>query len=404
MRSDRRNRLAGRLAELEALPERLVLGLSSGTSHDGIDSALVRIRGHGERVGASLIAFHCFPFSEEIGRGIARVSGLSTPELARLHFALGEAFAAAALDLLESVGVAPGDVHLVGSHGQTVFHEPPGDRTPGATMQIGEADIVAARTGVLTVSDFRTADVAVGGSGAPLIPLVDWLLFRDPGRARLMLNIGGIANVTWVVDAIEEVRAFDTGPGNSLIDLIVAEATGGVERYDSGGARAAAGRVDESAVRAFLGLPYFRQPPPKSTGRELFGVDAARDLAALVRPNRAVADLADAEIADLLATATAVTARSVRDSVRFLPAEPALSEVVVSGGGARNATLVAMLSDAFAPTPVVGLEDLGMDPDAKEAVGFAVLANETLFGGPGNLEAATGAGRRVVLGKLSPGF
>ena len=401
MASEAPGRFVERLLRAATAPERLVVGLSSGTSFDGVDAALVRISGSHEALLAELLEFACVPYEGGTRGRIARAPEATTPQLARLHFELGEAFASAALQLIDRSGRSPMDVDLIGSHGQTVFHEPPADGRQGVTLQIGEADIIARRTGVATVSGFRTADIAAGGSGAPLIPLVDWLLFRKTGEPRLLLNIGGIANLTYVPDAFEDVAAFDTGPGNSLMDEIVSAATGGRDCFDRDGARALRGTSCEAAVEEFLSRPYFREAPPKSTGKELFGAAAARDLARMVHPDNAIETLSNAELADLLATAAKVTARSVREATAFIPA---VSRVVASGGGVRNRAVMSRLSEFFSPVPVVSLSELGMDPDAKEAVGFAVLANETLCGRHGNVPAATGAAQPVVLGKVSPGL
>jgi anhydro-N-acetylmuramic acid kinase len=398
------SRLIDRLAAIAAAEPRLVVGLSSGTSFDGVDAALVRIRGSGPDLTTDLVRFTCLPFDEVLRARIADALDAGAAEIARLSFDLGAAFADAAFAVIADAGLTPADVHLVGSHGQTIYHDPPGGNRRGVTLQIGEADVIAARTGLPTVSDFRTADVAAGGSGAPLIPLIDWLLFRDVGEVRLLLNIGGIANVTYVTPEFEGIRAFDTGPGNALVDELMALATGGRERIDRAGERALRGTPDESAVEAFLTHPYFSAAPPKSTGKEMFGRDAARELARHAGHDGAVSALDASAIDDLLATAAAVTARSVRDATCFLPADPGIARVVVSGGGVRNNAIMTALTELFAPIPVTDLSDLGMDPDAKEAVGFALLANETIAGRPGNVPAATGASRPVVLGKLSPGF
>lgn len=403
-------RLVKKLSGLAARDERFVVGLMSGTSADGIDAALVKCHGWGHWLEAELVNFICVPYDPALAERLGHAAHASVGELSRLNFDVGEAFATAALTLLRKSGMRPGDVHLIGSHGQTVYHEPPQGERRGATLQIGEGDVIARETGVVTVSDFRTADVAAGGSGAPLIPLVDWLLFRKPDIARLMLNIGGIANVTWVVEDLAGVRAFDTGPGNALTDEIARRASHGRARYDEDGAAAARGTVQEEAAAQFLARQYFAAQPPKSTGKELFGREAARDLAELVHGEngrewfKGADTLSDSDVDDLQATAAAVTARSVREAVRFLPKAPEVAEVVVSGGGVRNGAMMTMLAEAFAPVPVQSLDDVGIDPDAKEAMGFAILANETLGGGPGNVPAATGAGAGAVLGKISVGF
>ncbi len=394
--------LVERLARVASADVRRVIGLMSGTSYDGIDAALVRISGSGDAISVELERFECVPFPPGLRERIRRAPDARVPELARLHFALGDAFAEAALGLIGSAGREPRDIHLIGSHGQTVFHDPPSEGRPGATLQIGEADVIAERTGVVTVSDFRTADVAAGGSGAPLIPLVDWLLFRKRETPRLMLNIGGIANVTRVADELHDLVAFDTGPGNALLDEIVRAATGGRKTFDRDGRRASSGVVSDEAVDRFLRKPYFGERPPKSTGKKLFGTSAARELAAMMYGERPIGKLAEAEVDDLLATAAMVTARAVREAAAKFA--PNVAEVVVSGGGARNMAIMDDLAALFSPLPVRNLIDLGMDPDAKEAVGFAVLASECIAGRAGNVPAATGAARPVVLGKISPGL
>ena len=397
-----------RLHAIASLDERFVIGLSSGTSFDGIDAALVRITGRGEDIRVELLSFVCVAFEPALRERIARSGGSDAPELTRLNFDVGEAFAAAALDLADGSGRGISDIHLIGSHGQTVYHEPPSGGRSGATLQIGEADVIARRTGVVTVADFRTADVAAGGSGAPLVPLVDWLLFRKRGEARVLLNIGGIANLTYVTERLEDVLAFDTGPGNALLDELVRAATGRLDAIDAGGARALRGTPDAAAAEAFLAHPYFAAAPPKSTGKEMFGPEAARRLAELVHPGRDIAQLADDQLSDLLATAVSVSARSIRAAVKFLPADP--SRVIVSGGGLKNRAMMSELALLFDPCPVVGLGEAGadgepgMDPDAKETVAFAVLADRAIAGEPGNVPAATGASGAVVLGKLSMGL
>ena len=400
--------LGERLHAVASKDERLVVGLSSGTSFDGIDAALVRIRGHADDVSVELRHFLCVPYEPALRVRISHALTDSVPELARLSFDIGSAFAAAALALLERCDVAPHEVDLVGSHGQTIYHEPPAGGRTGVTLQIGEGDVIAARTGTVTVSDFRTADVAAGGSGAPLVPIVDWLLFRESGRVQVLLNIGGIANITRVTERLEDVAAFDTGPGNALIDEIMAAATGRPGAMDESGQRALRGTVNDRAVAAFLEHPYFTAAPPKSTGRETFGREAAQRLAALAVPGRGLEELSGPELSDVLATAAAVTARSISDGVASLGGAPP-ERVVVSGGGLRNAAVMRELKKRLAPVPVVALDGPGvgsgrrMDPDAKEAVAFAVLADRTAAGLPGNVPAATGAAAPVVLGKVSAG-
>ncbi len=402
--------LGEKLHEIASLDERLVIGLSSGTSCDGIDAALVSIRGHGDDVRVELLSFVCVPFELSLRGRIARSPSSDAPELTRLNFDVGEAFAAAALELAAGSGHSISDFHLIGSHGQTVYHDPPSGGRSGATLQMGEADVIARRTGVPTVADFRTADVAAGGSGAPLVPLVDWLLFRRSAEAQVFLNVGGIANLTYVTERFEDVLAFDTGPGNALVDEIVRTSTGRAAAIDDGGRLAMGGTGDSRAVDAFLTHPYFAAAPPKSTGKEMFGREATDRLAELVHPGSDIGALDNDGLSDLLATAVSVTARSVQGAFAFLPKDAAPTRVVVSGGGMRNRALMTELARLLEPCPVLALDDpdmdpgLRMDPDAKEAVVFAVLADRAVAGEPGNVPAATGASGRVVLGKISSGM
>jgi anhydro-N-acetylmuramic acid kinase len=266
-----------------------------------------------------------------------------------------------------------------------------------STLQIGEAAVIATRTGITTVADFRVADVAAGGQGAPLVSYVDWLLLRHPKRTRAVQNIGGIANVTYLPpgDDPTHVRAFDTGPGNMLIDYAASRATAGTQTFDRDGQLAAAGRIDTTLLAKLMSHPYLAQSIPKTTGREQFGAqcgvttwDQAKELGL--------------SGADIVATLTAFTADSIADAYRhFLPAMPA--EVVLGGGGANNPVLVAMLAERLAPAHVMTHQALGLDDDAKEAMAFAVLAYEASHGRPGNLPACTGAGRQTILGKITPG-
>ncbi len=402
--------LGEKLHEITSLDERLVIGLSSGTSCDGIDAALVSIRGHGDDVRVELHSFVCVPFEPSLRERIARSGGSDAPELTRLNFDIGEAFAAAALELAAGSGRSISDFQLIGSHGQTVYHDPPSGGRSGATLQMGEADVVARRTGLPTVADFRTADVAAGGSGAPLVPLVDWLLFRKAAEAQVFLNVGGIANLTYVTERFEDVLAFDTGPGNALVDEIVRTSTGRADAIDDGGRLAMSGSADSRAVDEFLTHPYFAAAPPKSTGKETFGREAAGRLAELVHPGSDIGALDNDGLCDLLATAVSVTARSVQGAFAFLPKDTAPTRVVVSGGGMRNRALMTELARLLEPCPVLALDDpdmepgLRMDPDAKEAVAFAVLADRAVAGKHGNVPAATGASGRVVLGKISSGM
>ena len=388
-----------RLLELRALPARRVIGLMSGTSADGINAALVEISGHSETTRVRTLAFQLYKFPPMLAARIFAAGDASAAELCDLDFALGHAFGDAASALMAQAGASAGDVHLVGSHGQTGYHRPPrGGRGDGSTLQIGEPACIAERTGLPVIADFRVRDVAAGGQGAPLVPMADYLLGRAPGKVRALQHIGGIANVTVVPDAVDGVYAFDTGPGNMVLDAVAVAASGGREHYDADGARAARGRVDTALLAELMAHPFFAEAPPRSTGREAFGKELVSPLLA-----RLGAGASDAAWDDLLATVTRFTAEAIAQSYRehVLPRAGRIDEVLVSGGGVHNGTLMRTLAELLAPIPVSSVASQGGDPDAKEAVAFAVLANQTLFGEPGNLPAATGARGPRVLGKIT---
>ncbi|MEP6652823.1 MAG: anhydro-N-acetylmuramic acid kinase [Myxococcales bacterium] len=379
-----------RFLQLRTLPSRLVIGLLSGTSADGTDAALCEIFGAGEATRFVMRSFVSTPFSRPLRERIFALSDASAMELCDLDVLLGEAFAEAARDAAVAAGVPLTAVHLIGSHGQTAIHHPRSAGKLGATMQIGEAAVIAERTGLPVISDFRVRDVAAGGEGAPLVPLVDYLLCRKPGVWRALQNIGGIANVTLVGDTRASVVAFDNGPGNMALDAVARAASGGLEPFDKDGARAARGQIDAGLLAELHLHPYLSHPLPKSTGRELFGKDFAFPLLGRY----------EQRLDDLLATLTRFTAEAIARSYReLLPAPP--QEVYVSGGGAQNGTLMRHLAQLLAPIPVATSAALGIDPNAKEAIAFAVLANETLFGHPGNIPAATGAAGPRLLGKVT---
>ena len=379
----------------------MYIGLMSGTSADGVDAALVEISGAPPDLRVRQVAFLTQPYDDAARAAVLDLCRPDAPLLAlgRVHVLLGHRFAEAALAVLAQADVAPTKVELIGSHGQTVYHAPNGD--PPFTLQIGDPAVIVARTGIPTVADFRAADVAAGGQGAPLVPYPDWLMWRHSTRTRALQNTGGIANVTYLPASggPESVVAFDTGPGNALIDAVAARATGGTWRYDQDGALAAQGQVDERLMAHLLDHPYLRQPPPKSTGRETFGAAFAADL-------WEQAQMRGLTPADLAATVTAFTAASIADAHRrWLPAPP--DEVFLCGGGADNPTLVRMIREhlarAFGKTaPIVRhYDETGYSSAAKEAVAFAILAYETWHGRPGNLPQVTGASRPVILGHIT---
>jgi len=379
----------------------LIVGLMSGTSLDGVDAALVSIEGSDtERIDWRVVHCCTVPYSEERRRRIhAGILAGTAEAICDLHAELGEWFAEAVMEVCSRAGVSIDEVDVVGSHGQTIWHRPPDEGRRGATLQIGDPATIAERTGCPVVSDFRTRDIAAGGQGAPLVPWVDQLLFAIPGEARALQNIGGIGNVSWVPprDGAGEVIAFDTGPGNALMDAAVELATGGRMTYDRDGLLAARGEVDQALLGELLRHPFFAQEPPKSTGREAFGRPMVERLAEAVQPE------GDQDWMDLIATLTELTARSIAEAYGRWIVPRGVAEVVLTGGGARNPTLVGRIRELVAPLPVVDGAALGVDPEAKEALAFAVLAWAHVNGIPANAPGATGATGRRVLGSFTPG-
>ena len=380
-------------AEETPLAPAVVVGLMSGTSLDGISAAVARFVPGVDHISAELLAFRSVPFSRAQRERLLRALEGTTPvEYCRLNFELGSWLADAAVAVLADAGVAREDVRAIASHGQTVWHEP-----GHSTWQFGEAAVIAERTGIGVVSDFRVRDVAAGGQGAPLVPIADALLFHDAHRWRALQNLGGIGNVTIVPPGgeLDGVRAFDTGPGVGVID--------GVTRmlfpelpYDVDGALARQGRPCENVVRQLLAEPYFASPPPKSTGRELFTRTYMQRLIEMCRVERSAASASD-----VIATAVELTAASIADAFRRFIPEP-VAEIVVSGGGARNPALVDAIARQLTPAQVARFDDLFFDGEAKEAVAFALMGYLFAEQRAGNVPGATGARGRRLLGKWSP--
>jgi anhydro-N-acetylmuramic acid kinase len=387
------------LARLARKPVLRVAGLMSGTSADGVDVAIVDI----DPGGVELLAFDTHAYSRSLRRKVFDLfepSGSCLDDLCHMNFLLGEVFAAALIKLAESSGISLGSIDLVGSHGQTVRHCPrprrSGRWSVRSTLQIAEPCVIAERTGITTVADFRTRDVAAGGQGAPLVPYADYVLFRHRRKNRAVQNIGGIANVTYLPAGCDssQIVAFDTGPGNMVIDRLVQHVTGGRSHYDRGGRLARRGSADERMLHELMRHPYLRRRPPKSTGREEFGAAFADRLYGAAQ-RRGLSG------ADVVATAAAFTAISIADAYRrFLPG--GTDEVILCGGGARNDALVGLLRQELIPAKVMVTDELGINADAKEAVSFAILAWATIHGLPAGVPSATGAGRPVVLGKIVP--
>lgn len=378
--------------------EKLIIGLISGTSMDGIDAALVRIRGSGEDTEVRIEDFICREYSDAARKLLLSIGSLNAGSLSDLNFLLGREFAAAVFDLLSKASLKTTDVDLVGTHGQTVFHNPPslgGDIS--STLQLGEADVICEATGITTVGDFRSRDVAAGGEGAPLMPYVDYLLFSGTGKNIIAQNIGGISNCTLVAGRLEELLAFDTGPGNSLIDSVARLASGGEKSFDEDGTIAKRGSVKEDLLLSLMKNPYLDIEPPKSTGRELFGEEMVTRLFSLAKKEGII-------LPDLLRTLVEFTVCSIVLAYeRFVYPRTDVEEVVLSGGGARNPVMVARLREKLAPTRLRLSDEYGIPADAKEAVGFAVLANETVCGKRANVPGVTGARDATVLGKISIG-
>jgi anhydro-N-acetylmuramic acid kinase len=380
----------------------IVAGVMSGTSADGINVALVKIAKRGQEHPPHTILAHAeYPYPAPVRRmilGMMNAEAARVADLARLNFLLGELYADAIARTAKQHRIK---LELVGCHGQTLYHQ--GAAAPflsrrklAVTWQTGEGAIIAARLGVPVVSDFRPADMAAGGKGAPLVPFLDYALYRDPHVGRIAQNIGGIANLTAIpMNAkLGQVIAFDSGPGNMVMDAVTEKLFG--KRYDRDGRIAASGRVMEEVVVHRLQAPFFRLPPPKTAGREEFGTAFAKEF--LLRCGRA-------EKRDVVATATALTARSIADAVqRFVLRKSArYEEMIVSGGGAKNPTLMAMLRNEIAPLGIVlrFSDEFGVPTEAKEAVAFAVMAYETWHRRPSNVPSATGAKRGAILGKIS---
>ena len=367
------------------------VGLMSGTSLDGITAVVARFHPEEARYRAELLAYVQHPYNDDQRRELrVAMHEARARDYCRVNFDLGSWLAEAAREAIAKSGLAPAEIRAVGSHGQTIWHEP-----PHSTLQIGETAVIAERTGLDTVGDFRVADLAAGGQGAPLAPIADALLFSAPSHWRALQNIGGIGNVTIVPPGgqIEGVRAFDTGPGVAVTDAVVEALFPGMT-FDRDGHIARKGKPLGLVVDALLEHPYFAAPPPKSTGRELFGADYVRDF---IEHCRGASE--DARPEDIVATAVELTARSIADAFRrFVP--PQVDEVLPSGGGARHPVLLERLQELLAPRRVDLFDEVFFDGEAKEAVVFALLAMLAIEGGPGNVPGATGARGPRILGKL----
>ncbi len=376
----------------------------SGTSADGIDAVLARISDRPKGGVQAKVLAHChLPSAPAFRKRVLHLCLHGTvAEICELNFALGERFAEAALAVIRKAGHKASQVAAIGSHGQTVHHLPNAEYP--STLQIGEPSVIAERTGITTVADFRVRDMAAGGQGAPLVPFLDWALFTDPTRPRILQNLGGIGNLTFLPQGarIGDVIAFDTGPANMVIDAIVTSLTNGKCGFDRDGKMAAAGKVSEPLLKDLMRHPFLKRRPPKTTGREEFGE-------MFLCPFFSSATRLRLRPEDMVATATAFTAASVADAYRrfvfpkLTLAQLAKLQIILGGGGARNPTLRRMLREYTGAGEWLTVEDFKLKTDAKEALAFALLAYETLRGRPGNVCGATGAKKSVVLGKIIPG-
>ena len=373
----------------------------SGTSLDGIDAALVRIWGKVNRLRVKLLAFKTYPYPASLRVLLLRLASgeaVTTGTVSEIHFRLGELFAQAALGLCRDKRIRPTSLHCIGSHGQTVFHR--GRSTQGrkggvaSTLQLAEPSLIAERCGVTTVADFRPADIAAGGEGAPLVPLVDYLLFTHPHKGTVALNLGGIANITVIPAGAnqEGVYGFDTGPANMVVDALVRHQTQGKVPFDRGGRIASRGRVIQPVLRDCMSHPFFKRRPPKSAGREQFGKEFVR---------RFLRAAASHRFEDIISTATELTAATVANAIhRFVLPYTPVNRVIASGGGIHNRELGERLVHRLPGVTFHESQEFGIPEDSKEAVAFAMLADRTLQGLPGNLPAVTGARRTAILGKV----
>jgi anhydro-N-acetylmuramic acid kinase len=374
-----------------------VCGLMSGTSADGIDVAIVDISDY----SINLVAFDTYPYPAIVRKAIFDIfhkQEAKTEDICHLNFVIGEVFAESIIKLCKNKNIPIDSIDLIGSHGQTIYHNPKGRKFGKmlirSTLQIGEPSIISQRTGITTIADFRPKDMAANGQGAPLVPYADYFLFRDKIRCRAIQNIGGIANVTYLPAkcTLQEVTAFDTGPGNMVIDHLVSLITKGKQTFDKDGKSASRGKVNNNLLHNMLKHRYFRHLPPKTTGREEFGNKFSETFF-----QRALEQKISNE--DIIATATALTAESIAGAYKhFLPRMP--DEMILCGGGCLNKTLVKMLQEKLREVKILTTDDFGINSDAKEAVSFAILAYAAIKGRTNNVPGATGAEKELILGKI----
>lgn len=394
------------LGKIRRRKVRRIVGLMSGTSADGVSTVLVEIKGYGLKTRLKVVSFRNYPYPPPLRRKIFELFDPETSnveKICHMNFVLGHFFGHCVKRLVEESKLDMNEIDLIGSHGQTVYHLPVPKDTCGfktrSTLQIGELAVIAEETGIPVVGDFRKRDVAAGGEGAPLTPYLDFILHRHPKLNRVLQNIGGIANLTFLPAnaSPHEVIAFDTGPGNMVIDALVKHYSSDRLSYDKDGEIAAQGEINHALLKELLGDPYFSREPPKTTGRELFGKAYASKIINYAKKHKL-------EYKDVIATVTGLTVETIVAAYeKFILNRYNIDEVYVSGGGAKNRTIMQGLREKLKGIKVFEYDHLGIPSEAKEAVLMAVLANEFLMENPANLRTATGAEKNVILGTFVPG-
>ncbi|API93420.1 MULTISPECIES: anhydro-N-acetylmuramic acid kinase [unclassified Virgibacillus] len=382
----------------------LVVGLMSGTSLDGVDVAVVEIKDQMDTLDFKLLHFTSLSYSQTIRDKISTICNPKTAsieEISSMNMYLGKLFADASLKAIQEAGLSSKQISLISSHGQTIFHQPEPKMIAGSevtsTLQIGDIGMIAEKTGIMTIGDFRTRDMAAGGQGAPLVPYTDYKLFRKEEHGRVLVNIGGISNVTILPKGCTEanVLAYDTGPGNMIIDAFTSWATNHTQNYDKNGDIAAKGKVNEDWLSQLLDHPYFQLAAPKSTGRELFGEAFAKRL-------WQEGERYQMNHTDKITTITALTAKTIAMEINKFIKSANLKEVFISGGGRYNKTLMRFIANYLSlDVSVYGIEEIGMSADAKEAISFAILGYQCYKQRTNNLPAATGANNEVIMGKIA---
>lgn len=391
-----------KLLSLTAKQKRLAIGLMSGTCTDGIDAALVQIEDSSIHTKVQLIDFITIPYGKDLRLKLLQISSGSfggSYEICKMNFLLGKLFANACINLCEKANISRSDVDFIGSHGHTIYHQPFSEeyhsQSITSTLQIGEASLISEAMNCPVISDFRVRDMAAGGLGAPLVPYTEYLLYSKKDQTIALQNIGGIGNITYLPASgtLENILAFDTGPGNMIIDSLVSIYTDMAQTYDNGGHIAAIGCVNNELLGFLLTDSYLYKAPPKTTGREYYGTEYVKKLLNKASEQKL-------SFPDIIATATMFTAKSIEINVLHnLPNIP--DTLIVGGGGSQNKTLMKYLTNTLSQCSVITNEDIGFNSNAKEAIAFAILANETIFGNTNNVPSATGASHGVVMGKIT---